>query len=144
MRKAEFGQSILSGLVIALLAILIDRLTIGFAKERPTGPTAAMAWMTGWTELYVDGRAPPTAVSAELVAGTTGGGAGTSVYLDDVAFMTLPATLSWAVGPAEPSFPAGAPVVLPLAVTPQSPVGANGIVGYTSALPSCSAILCAR
>jgi glycine betaine/proline transport system permease protein len=47
MRKAEFGQSILSGLVIALLAILIDRLTIGFAKPRPTGPTAAMAWMTG-------------------------------------------------------------------------------------------------
>jgi glycine betaine/proline transport system permease protein len=47
MRKAEFGQSILSGLVIALLAILIDRLTIGFAKEPPTGPTAAMTWMTG-------------------------------------------------------------------------------------------------
>ncbi len=32
MRKAEFGQSILSGLVIALLAILIDRTTLGFAK----------------------------------------------------------------------------------------------------------------
>ncbi|UCI32265.1 ABC transporter permease [Mesorhizobium sp. B4-1-4] len=47
MRKAEFGQSILSGLVIALLAILVDRLTIGFARERPTGPTAAMTWMTG-------------------------------------------------------------------------------------------------
>jgi glycine betaine/proline transport system permease protein len=47
MRKAEFGQSILSGLVIALLAILIDRMTIGFARERPTGPTSAMAWMTG-------------------------------------------------------------------------------------------------
>ncbi|MER8485444.1 ABC transporter permease subunit [Mesorhizobium sp. M1322] len=46
MRKAEFGQSILSGLVIALLAILIDRLTIGFARERSTGPTAAMTWMT--------------------------------------------------------------------------------------------------
>ena len=46
MRKAELGQSILSGLVIALLAILIDRLTMGFAKERPTGPTAAMKWMT--------------------------------------------------------------------------------------------------
>ncbi|MER8826779.1 ABC transporter permease subunit [Mesorhizobium sp. M0938] len=46
MRKAEFGQSILSGLVIALLAILIDRLTIGFANERRAGPTPAMAWMT--------------------------------------------------------------------------------------------------
>ena len=34
--------------------------------------------------------------------------------------------------------------ITPGAVTPQSPVGANGIVGYTSALPSCSAILCAR
>jgi len=47
MRKAEFGQSILSGLVIAMLAILIDRLTRGFARGRPTGPTAAMLWMTG-------------------------------------------------------------------------------------------------
>ncbi|RWN01023.1 MAG: ABC transporter permease subunit [Mesorhizobium sp.] len=46
MRKAEFGQSILSGLVIALLAILIDRLTIGFAREPATGPTPAMWWMT--------------------------------------------------------------------------------------------------
>jgi glycine betaine/proline transport system permease protein len=46
MRKAEFGQSILSGLVIALLAILIDRMTLGFAKERPEGPTPAMQWMT--------------------------------------------------------------------------------------------------
>lgn len=46
MRKAEFGQSILSGLVIALLAILIDRLTIGFAREPEAGPTGAMRWMT--------------------------------------------------------------------------------------------------
>lgn len=46
MRKAEFGQSILSGLVIALLAILIDRLTIGFAREPEAGPTHAMRWMT--------------------------------------------------------------------------------------------------
>ncbi len=47
MRKAELGQSILSGLVIALLAILIDRLTLGFANRRPNGPTPAMTWMTG-------------------------------------------------------------------------------------------------
>ena len=46
MRKAEFGQSLLSGLVIALLAILIDRVTLGFARERPLGPTAAMRWMS--------------------------------------------------------------------------------------------------
>ncbi|PSH55571.1 ABC transporter permease [Phyllobacterium sophorae] len=50
MRKAEFGQSILSGLVIALFAILIDRLTLGFAKERPIGPTPIMAWMS-WRRL---------------------------------------------------------------------------------------------
>ncbi len=46
MRKAEFGQSVLSGLVIALLAILIDRLTLGFARGRPGGATRAMEWMT--------------------------------------------------------------------------------------------------
>jgi glycine betaine/proline transport system permease protein len=34
MRKAEFGQSLLSGVVIALLAILIDRITRGIAKAR--------------------------------------------------------------------------------------------------------------
>ncbi|RUU25061.1 ABC transporter permease subunit [Mesorhizobium sp. M6A.T.Ce.TU.016.01.1.1] len=50
MRKAEFGQSILSGLVIALLAMLIDRLTLGFAKECPNGPTPIMAWMN-WRRL---------------------------------------------------------------------------------------------
>ena len=43
MRKAEFGQSILSGAVIALLAILIDRMTIGFARNK-----AAIAALPGW------------------------------------------------------------------------------------------------
>lgn len=38
MRKAEFGQSIMSGLVIALLAILIDHTTLGFAKGRQGDP----------------------------------------------------------------------------------------------------------
>ncbi len=37
MRKAEFGQSLLSGLVIALLAMLIDRITLGFAGQRRRG-----------------------------------------------------------------------------------------------------------
>lgn len=46
MRKAEFGQSILSGLVIALLAILIDRMTLALAKGRPGGPTGIMTWLT--------------------------------------------------------------------------------------------------
>lgn len=47
MRKAEFGQGILSGLVIALLAILIDRLTLGFANKSSAGRTRATPWMTG-------------------------------------------------------------------------------------------------
>ena len=34
MRKAEFGQSLLSGAVIALLAMMIDRITLGFARNR--------------------------------------------------------------------------------------------------------------
>ena len=34
MRKAEFGQSLLSGIVIVLIAILIDRITLGIAKAR--------------------------------------------------------------------------------------------------------------
>ena len=37
MRKAEFGQSILSGFVIALMAILIDRTTRGFADRSRRG-----------------------------------------------------------------------------------------------------------
>ncbi len=34
MRKAQFGESLLAGLVIALLAILLDRITAGFALGR--------------------------------------------------------------------------------------------------------------
>ena len=33
IRKAQFGESLLAGLVIALMAILIDRATYGFAKN---------------------------------------------------------------------------------------------------------------
>lgn len=33
MRKAQFGQSLLSGMVIVLLAMLIDRISAGFAKR---------------------------------------------------------------------------------------------------------------
>ncbi|GMG82738.1 ABC transporter permease subunit [Paralimibaculum aggregatum] len=36
MRKAQFGQSLLSGLVIVLLAVLLDRLTAGFARRSRT------------------------------------------------------------------------------------------------------------
>jgi ABC-type proline/glycine betaine transport system permease subunit len=34
MRKAQFGQSLLSGLVIAVLAMVVDRITFGFAQPR--------------------------------------------------------------------------------------------------------------
>lgn len=67
MRKAEFGQSILSGLVIALLAILIDRLTLGFAKEQPEGPTPAMRWMSGRRLLLMLAAALLLAVVLRLV-----------------------------------------------------------------------------
>jgi glycine betaine/proline transport system permease protein len=43
MRKAEFGQSILSGAVIALLAILIDRITRGVAKAQTTTASPFMS-----------------------------------------------------------------------------------------------------
>lgn len=46
MKKAEFGQSILSGLVIALLAMLLDRISRAFAarsmeRRKPAGPSPA-------------------------------------------------------------------------------------------------------
>ena len=34
MRKAAFGQSLLSGLVIAMLAMVVDRITLGLAQSR--------------------------------------------------------------------------------------------------------------
>ncbi len=48
MRKADFGQSLLSGLVIALLAILIDRITLGFADAARTGTLHEGRWLSGW------------------------------------------------------------------------------------------------
>src|SRR5438270_10153496 len=47
MRKAEFGQSLLSGLVIALLAMLIDRITIGFARNSARHRGSAARWFQG-------------------------------------------------------------------------------------------------
>ncbi|RMF38539.1 MAG: ABC transporter permease subunit [Alphaproteobacteria bacterium] len=48
MRKAQFGQSLLSGLVIALMAIVLDRISAGLATRRapgsrPLGPYLAAA-----------------------------------------------------------------------------------------------------
>jgi glycine betaine/proline transport system permease protein len=39
MRKAQFGQSLLAGLVIALLAIVLDRISFGLARNRFAGET---------------------------------------------------------------------------------------------------------
>jgi glycine betaine/proline transport system permease protein len=44
MRKAAFGQSLLSGLVIALLAMLMDRITLGFASSRAATRPAWLTW----------------------------------------------------------------------------------------------------
>jgi len=44
MRKAAFGQSLLSGLVIAVLAMVVDRITFGLAQpRRETGPVTSRA-----------------------------------------------------------------------------------------------------
>lgn len=60
MRKAEFGQSIASGLVIALIAILIDRIMLGFAlKQRHDGPE-----LRG----LLDGWRLPALIAASLAA----------------------------------------------------------------------------
>jgi ABC-type proline/glycine betaine transport system permease subunit len=54
MRKAEFGQSLLSGLVIALLAMLIDRVTLGFARNRAIRASGGKApWPQGWALVLV-------------------------------------------------------------------------------------------
>ncbi len=47
MRKAEFGQSVLSGVVIALMAMVIDRITIGFAHNRAAHRAAAAGRFSG-------------------------------------------------------------------------------------------------
>ncbi len=46
MRKAEFGQSLLSGAVIALMAMVIDRITIGFARNKAAHRSAS-GWLRG-------------------------------------------------------------------------------------------------
>ena len=46
MRKAQFGQSMLSGAVIALMAMVIDRITIGFARNK-AAHRSAPGWLRG-------------------------------------------------------------------------------------------------
>jgi glycine betaine/proline transport system permease protein len=48
MRKAQLGQSMLSGAVIALMAMVIDRITIGFARNKAAHRTRAAGWLPGW------------------------------------------------------------------------------------------------
>jgi glycine betaine/proline transport system permease protein len=47
MRKAQFGQSMLSGAVIALMAMVIDRITIGFARNKAAHRGSAAGWLRG-------------------------------------------------------------------------------------------------
>jgi glycine betaine/proline transport system permease protein len=49
MRKAAFGQSLLSGLVIALLAMVMDRITLGFAGRGAAGPPDWFSARRFWT-----------------------------------------------------------------------------------------------
>lgn len=45
MRKAQFGQSLLSGTVIVILAILLDRITAQFARRQlPTASFTGLPW----------------------------------------------------------------------------------------------------
>ena len=48
MKKAQFGESILAGLVIALLAMILDRITRGFAETRARVPSAPWRRPTGF------------------------------------------------------------------------------------------------
>ena len=48
MRKAQFGESLLAGFVIALIAMTLDRVTYAFAmKPRETGGSGRNPWLTG-------------------------------------------------------------------------------------------------
>jgi glycine betaine/proline transport system permease protein len=47
MRKAQFGQSLLSGAVIALMAMVIDRITLGFARNSAQHRQSATGWFRG-------------------------------------------------------------------------------------------------
>ncbi len=84
MRKAQFGQSLLSGIVIALLAMLLDRITSGFALR---------------SRLPLEARGRLGRGGLPLVAG--------SLLLGGFALATLAAPLwvwpeAWTVNPAAP------------------------------------------
>jgi glycine betaine/proline transport system permease protein len=73
MRKAAFGQSLLSGAVIALLAMLIDRITLGFARNRAVRAGGGnLPWPQGWT--LIGALAAIVAFGAALRLFAPGGG----------------------------------------------------------------------
>ena len=53
MRRAEMGNSLMSGLVIVLLAILLDRITLGLATRARNGPTTLSSGQFGRISLGV-------------------------------------------------------------------------------------------
>ena len=53
IRKAQFGESLLAGLVIALIAMLIDRITSGFADHSRDYRTAGQTIRSRFTSLLV-------------------------------------------------------------------------------------------
>jgi len=48
MRKAQFGQSLLSGIVIALMAMIMDRISAGFADRTRRADLKEVAHDAGW------------------------------------------------------------------------------------------------
>jgi glycine betaine/proline transport system permease protein len=62
MRKAELGQSLLSGAVIALMAIVIDRITLGFASTATVNARSGVKLMRGKTLFLIIGAALVLAV----------------------------------------------------------------------------------
>ena len=71
MRKAELGQSLLSGAVIALMAILIDRITMGFASTATSNARINGSPVSGKLLVAIVGSA---LVLAALLRATFGSG----------------------------------------------------------------------
>lgn len=71
MRKAQFGQSLLAGMVIVMFAVVIDRMSGALAKERPQ-QNAYVSWallvLGALASLLLWEQAPPSGDAAPLVA----------------------------------------------------------------------------
>lgn len=65
MRKAEFGQSLIAGMVIVVFAVVLDRVTQAVAREEPGGSTrVALAIMAIGAVLSVLPLADPSSLDA--------------------------------------------------------------------------------